>query len=566
MSSTFSSHTYNITAILGRSSFPEFTNIHKMIVPPFQRGFSWKKTHVATFWEDISDFHQRRLRDDKASYFLGPIVIMPEDGKISLLDGQQRLATVSMLLCVIRDIARARGGQGGGDLARDIQRDYIILEDDNNEYTLSMNTTDLSFFRNHVQKDPPNLEEKVTVASHRLIKTTRAYLHSSVEYMIEGQMDITEILKNLKKTVVDYIKLVAIEVKSEEEAYFIFETLNDRGLRLSVPDLLLNHLMQSATNESSRNDIRSYWDEITGLLRSKNIDVYLRHLWVSKYGDVKKQGLFREIKQRIKQNNIPSLKFAEECREECRVYTSITRYDDEELDDETKRDLRGLLVSLSSDRSMPLLLAGRQSLTINDFSKLVHAILALVIRHAVICDRNPSELENVLYEAARFVRQSIEKKNTSQKTLADVKARLKKIMPDDKAIRESITGTYLTNDSAMYILEEIARKEQSARRSLAPTRCTIEHVFPRNPRKTEWPNCDALTEHVWHIGNLALIEEQLNRDAGRKSFEEKKIVFNKSAVKITRKIGEGISIWDKTAIDKQSLVYLKVIRQVFNIQ
>ena len=301
------------------------------------------------------------------------------------------------------------------------------------------------------------------------------------------------------------------------------------------------------------------------LLRSKNIGVYLRHYWISKYGDVKKQGLFREIKQSIRNDGIPSWDFAKECREECRVYTSLVRNDDEDLDDETKRHLRGLLDGLSSDRSLPLLLAGRQSLTKLDFTKLVRAILALVVRHSIICDRNPTELENVLYDTARFVRQSKDERASSRKILNGVKAKLKKIMPDDKAIREAITSTYLTNDSATYLLGEIARKKQSARKSLAPERCTIEHVFPRNPRKAEWPNSDALAEHVWHIGNLALIEEQLNRDAGRKSFKEKKTIFKKSAVTITKIIGEGISKWNKTAIDDQSFVYAKVIRQIFSI-
>lgn len=93
MQGSFTSHTYNVTALLGRTSFPNY-GARPVTVPPFQRAYSWEKSHVSTFWEDVSGFHnQREGHGANDTYFFGPIVIMPEDDNVILLDGQQRLAT-----------------------------------------------------------------------------------------------------------------------------------------------------------------------------------------------------------------------------------------------------------------------------------------------------------------------------------------------------------------------------------------------------------------------------------------------------------------------------------------
>ena len=116
MSSTFSSRTYNFITLLGRSSFPDYTT-KKVVIPKFQRGYSWEKSHVATFWEDVWEFHESSGKDD--TYFLGPVVILPETGHITVLDGQQRLVTATILFSTIRDLLRQKGGQKG---ARPSQR------------------------------------------------------------------------------------------------------------------------------------------------------------------------------------------------------------------------------------------------------------------------------------------------------------------------------------------------------------------------------------------------------------------------------------------------------------
>src|SRR5579871_1081400 len=99
-----------------------FSNqLNRLVVPTFQRGYSWEKKHVTAFWSDISSQTQPK------PFFFGPIVIMKQDGNIiELLDGQQRLATATILFSVLRDSARSLNFQGAGDFAAYLQRDFII--------------------------------------------------------------------------------------------------------------------------------------------------------------------------------------------------------------------------------------------------------------------------------------------------------------------------------------------------------------------------------------------------------------------------------------------------------
>jgi uncharacterized protein with ParB-like and HNH nuclease domain len=87
MQGSFTSQTYNIGALLGRTSFPNYT-AKCVVVPPFQRSYSWEPTHVSTFLDDIFAFYgQLKRAEAQETYFLGPIVILPGPDQVTLLDG-----------------------------------------------------------------------------------------------------------------------------------------------------------------------------------------------------------------------------------------------------------------------------------------------------------------------------------------------------------------------------------------------------------------------------------------------------------------------------------------------
>ncbi len=567
LQASFSSRTYNFNTLLGRSSFPDFT-AKKVVVPPFQRDYSWEKSHVATFWDDVTGFFKQLSRGGFTdTYFLGPIVILPEQEQINLLDGQQRLATATILLSVIRDIARARGGQRGADLARDIQRDLIFVDDEEEVFALRLSELDAPFFQSHIQEDPPSEAERARLRSHRLIRQAKLFLTSAVTQEIEGQ-DSTQLvrtLKRLKDALAERIKLVTIQVGSEEEAYLIFETLNDRGLRLSVPDLLLNHLMRRAGSAAERQNVRNSWDTVVENLGLLRVSTFLRHMWVSRYGDVKSQGLYREIRTNLTDQNIESLSFARLCATESKQYSDILGMDDQSLGAEASKYVRALVRSLSADRAYPLLLSGLVSLTPEDFAKLARNTVSLVVRHSILANLNPADLEDTLYSAARVVRTEKDGSRTSHQCLQAARSVLSRINPTDEQLRTGLEEVFLTKKQAGYIVYALAEQLQSPPGTVEIARNSIEHIFPEGAEEAEWPNRDELEPFVWHIGNLTVLEPGLNRQAGNRKYDDKKGFLSRSDILMTRNVATNYPAWGREEIVQRSKRLLPVVKEVWRV-
>ena len=269
-----------------------------IILPEFQRPYSWEKTQVATFWGDLNTFRSRYEKHPvDATYFLGPVVVMETKREITVLDGQQRLATATILLAVLRDIAHECNAANPFPeldyLARDIQRELIEKKDTSPQaYSLSLSELDEPFFLQSIKSDPP-LITKSTLRSHQLIRRAYDYLHEEISSLVQGEPPHKQAahLKRLKDVLTKGVSLVAIVVEDEEDAYNIFETLNDRGLRLSVPDLVVNLLLKRCPSGSERQTVRQIWNATIQQMGRRDVARFVRHLWLSQYGDLKSKGV-----------------------------------------------------------------------------------------------------------------------------------------------------------------------------------------------------------------------------------------------------------------------------------
>src|SRR6185437_12366718 len=126
----------------------------QIVVPEFQRGYSWAKKHVEAFWKDIIRFkNESQAPGGPDNHFLGPIVLMDDPGKpiTYLLDGQQRLATATILFSVLRNLAKSLQTTEGDVFAHETQIRYITKEDYG--YSLELGDLDREFFKARIQSD-----------------------------------------------------------------------------------------------------------------------------------------------------------------------------------------------------------------------------------------------------------------------------------------------------------------------------------------------------------------------------------------------------------------------------
>jgi hypothetical protein len=276
-------------------------------------------------------------------------------------------------------------------------------------------------------------------------------------------------------------------------------------------------------------------------------------MWVSHYGDVKSQTLFREIRTTLEEDEIPSVTFASECADESILYEAIFDRNPDILPPAAVGPVTGLVHDLEADYVLPILLAGLASLSPTDFAKLAASVASIVVRHSVIANRNPNDLENALYQAARDIRKVRQSTGSSRASLAAAKKAFSGIDPTDDQLKVALQDVHLAKRQASYVLYTIAEKMQSATKAVTLKKNSIEHIYPENAGKNAWPDQQALAPFVWHLGNLSVLEETYNRDAGGKSFKDKVKFYEKTDIAMSKRIPLEHKKWDVDSILKRAM-------------
>ena len=404
---------------------------------------------------------------------------------------------------------------------------------------------------------------KIRLRSHKLIRNAYDFLLMQIRSLIQDKSldEAISIMKILQDALTKGMTLIAITVKDEEDAFSIFRTLNDRGLRLSVPNLVINLLLRRCINEESRDNVRQQWNNIATQIGKRDISRFLRHMWISRYGDIKAKGLFSAIKDVVEENNVASVEFSEQCAVECDDYLRLLDID-KSLPKTALSYLEGLIRYLSVNSAMPLLLSGLRCLSDADFEKLIKLIVALYIRHSLIANKNPNNLESAFYDAAREIRAQHYTKAASAKCYAAAKSILLKLNATDKEVEENTANLILNKGEATWLITQLANSMQSKTKEIGMDKANLEHIFPQNPG-AEWPERGILEPYTWHIGNLTILGKRINQKAKNKAFTDKcNEHYSKSEIVMTQEL-LTIKTWDEAAITTRAARLAKQIVQVW---
>ena len=279
-------------------------------IPRFQRPYSWGKVEVENFWDDI-------INDITDSYFIGSMVVyQTKKPYFGIVDGQQRLTTITIVLSVIRD---AFAKLGDTNLAKGIHR---YIERPNNdfidEFVLDTETS-FPYLQTHIQSfdespskinfdcdvgaEETNLKLAYDLLSNKLeehIPQISEDGHQRDLFTPEGA--IIE-LKALRDKFLS-LKLVFIQLDNEDDAYLIFETLNARGRDLRTSDLVKNLLLKTIKSANTTYDSpKQAWNKLVkgfdDISENDVIDTFLLHYWISKQEYTTDKKLFSCIKSHI---------------------------------------------------------------------------------------------------------------------------------------------------------------------------------------------------------------------------------------------------------------------------
>jgi len=232
---------------------------------------------------------------------------------VTVVDGQQRLATVSILLACIRNALAEVG-----DLRANTLTTTFLATDDFRSAArvarLQLNEEDASFFvQNIVDLAPENLKPHGAsdYKSNQLLLGARDTLTKLLQLEIDaaGSNWATRLIRWIE-FLQNGVRVISLQVESEADAFLIFETLNDRGLGLTIADLLENHLLSSARARIKTDGVHAAWMSIVrafppadGDDDSESDDVittFIRHYWSSLHGPTRERALYSSLKRRIR--------------------------------------------------------------------------------------------------------------------------------------------------------------------------------------------------------------------------------------------------------------------------
>lgn len=538
---------------------------NRLAVPLNQREYSWEGEHVKELFSDFAD----AIAKNRATYFLGTIVLTRGESDIpEVSDGQQRLATTSILLAAIRDYFFENEDK---KRAESIEQDFLKttdLETTDTVPKLRLNVDDNEFFTRFIASSPDSEDRNVEPVkeSHRRIAIAAEIAAQHIKDILEPHSEKarTDRLLEWVKFVREGAQVIVLRVPDHLNAFVMFETLNDRGLRASQADLLKNHLLSYA-GERIR-EAQQKWAKMLGVLESLGKDditvTYLHHLLITKNGPTKEREVYDKIKNTINSEG-RAIAFLDELADSANDYASLFNPEHKKWNDygtSTRRHVQTIIRDLRVEQIRPLMFAVSKHFVVKEAKLAFKLFVFWSVRFLIVGGRGGLLDRNYALRAQEVGSGKI-------KTAQELERAMDDVVPNDAKFQAEFADVRLSHAYlARYLLRalELKRKDEPEPEFM-PTDdehvINLEHILPENPGVL-WPAFDANTASVYYkrLGNMVILQAQKNSIIGNSSFEEKKPVLKDSAFILTSDVA-NYEDWTTAEIDarQKKLAELAVV-------
>lgn len=540
----------------------QYLKLKGLIVPKYQRDYAWEEKHVNDLLLDISN----ALQNEEKEYFIGSIVVKNnENDRSEVVDGQQRLATITILINCIKSIFEK---EGDDRKAFQISNDFLMtheLRSDEDVPRLILNDNDHDFFFSHVLNNQANLSTKKEFRqSHQKLLEAKKLIEHKLSQILAANNQNTDILIDWIEYIESHVKVIWVEVPDYANAFTIFETLNDRGLDLAISDLLKNYLFHKSA--SSIKQAQQNWLTMVSVLESADnnstVVPYIKYLWASYYGNVREKELYTKIKDTVKTKS-KALEFSNQLSDNSNLYTALLYSDHNywsEFSTATRRNIR-IINELGMVQIRPLLLSMLPKFDKKENEKSLQSLVSLIVRLTV-----SGTLSSGIFER-QFSITAMKIRNDEIRNQNELLESLKTLTPSDERFKAAFQTFTISNSSiAKFLLSTIENYRRNDKGSdLIPnndeTVVNLEHILPKslNDKWTEF-NDEEHKLFFKRLGNMTILNSRNNSRIGNKSFGEKISVFSDSEFIITKEISSN-SIWNKESInDRQNHFALDAVK------
>lgn len=547
----------------------------QFIVPIFQRNYSWQKSQYEQLWFDILRASKFK---EKQNHFIGSIVYIDmgtpagRPQQLLLIDGQQRLTTISILLCAIKDYVQKFNLETKLINLAKIKNQFLYNSDeiDEDRYKLLLNVQDKETYIKLIDNTIFTVNKPAT----NIIKCYE-FFYERIEDFIKQYGQIDEIYAGIFK-----LSLVSISLdKDSDNPQMIFESMNSTGKDLSQTDLLRNYLLMDLTPEKQTRLYKTYWksmEELFGEGIYKNdvnkFDYFIRDFLTLKSDTgyiCKINNVYENFKRYYLDNNCEKFVVLKDLFTYAKYYACIDLL--QEKDDELKlywQEFKKLdshvvypfLLKLYDDYSCQILIK-------EDFKKILQVVISYLWRRA-ICEIPTNSLSKTF----ATLYQAVDKDDYVNSVIkAFVFKSSYKRFPSDYEVREKLqTKDIYHFRLRKYLLEALENYYHKEPIDLNTANYTIEHIMPQNIEHNlswqqmlgeNWQEVHSLYLHT--LGNLTITG--YNAEMSNKSFGEK--VNGESGFKHSHlKLNESIvqcDVWNKKAIQRRTNILTDIILKIW---
>ena len=547
----------------------------QFIVPIFQRNYSWQKSQYEQLWFDILRASKFK---EKQNHFIGSIVYIDmgtpagRPQQLLLIDGQQRLTTISILLCAIKDYVQKFNLETKLINLAKIKNQFLYNSDEiyEDRYKLLLNVQDKETYIKLIDNTIFTVNKPAT----NIIKCYE-FFYERIEDFIKQHGQIDEIYAGIFK-----LSLVSISLdKDSDNPQMIFESMNSTGKDLSETDLLRNYLLMDLTPEKQTRLYKTYWkpmEELFGEDIYKNdvnkFDYFIRDFLTLKSDTgyiCKINNVYENFKRYYLDNNCEKFAVLKDLFTYAKYYACIDLL--QENDDELKlywQEFKKLdshvvypfLLKLYDDYSCQILIK-------EDFKKILQVVISYLWRRA-ICEIPTNSLSKTF----ATLYQAVDKEDYVNSVIkAFVFKSSYKRFPSDYEVREKLqTKDIYHFRLRKYLLEALENYYHKEPIDLNTANYTIEHIMPQNIEHNlswqqmlgeDWQEVHSLYLHT--LGNLTITG--YNAEMSNKSFWEKvngESGFKHSHLKLNESIAQ-CDVWNKKAIQRRTNILTDIILKIW---
>ena len=521
-------------------------------IPRFQRDYSWTSDE----WEDLwADILATLSPDGESSHYMGYLVLQSADDRtFDVIDGQQRLTTLSLIvLAVLNNLQRQieAGNEGDANTQRmnQIRQTYLGYLDPVTLIArpkLALNRNNNAYYRDYLLPLGHLPKRNLRASEHSLRKAFEWFDKQIATYLKARSGNEGARLAQLVEDISDKLFFTVITVTDELNAYKVFETLNARGVRLSATDLLKNYLFsvldRKGESDHELHSLEERWELLVGRLQSENFPDFLRAHWNSRHNFARQADLFKTIRAKINDREAV-FGLLRGMEEDLDTYLALTSPEVSDWSPDDKHHA-GVLKTFRVRQPYPVLLAARRSFDADDFSGLLRATVVISMRYNVIGALGAAEQERT-YNA---VAERIAKRELQ--ALSDALSAMRSIYVEDRAFRTAFAEKIIrTTDSrnnrvVRFILCALERKLSDNDHSFTSDAFNIEHILPqRAPDGWGGFSNEEMDGLMYRLGNMTLMQARANRDAGNTEYADKRPGYQHSGFALTKKVAEDNAEW-----------------------